>query len=106
MGDNGKFIRGIFWTLVIGSFAWATAFGTFNLLALNAHSADAEAKMTAVKSEMITRDETNLKETQNEIKDMLKQINDGFKSVATSVASLQTEVVNLKEMVKRNGRNP
>lgn len=82
---NGKFIRSIFWVLVIGSFSWATVVGAFNLSALNGHCSEARAEINSLKSEMIDRDEL-----------MLKEITKEFKEINSSLSMLRTDVKYLR----------
>lgn len=88
-GGNGNFIRTIFWALLIGSFAWATFIGISSLTAMNVHCSDAEAKMTAIKSEMIVRDEKNLELVMAE-----------FKEINNALAEQRTDIKWIKEKVK------
>jgi len=82
---NGKFLRGVFWLLLIGSFSWATVIGAASFSALNAHCKDAEVKSSELKNEMIFRDESALKEITKE-----------FKEINTVLAELRTDVKYLR----------
>ncbi len=87
---NGKFLRGVFWALLIGSFGWATTMGAMNLAALNGHCAEAKIEMTSVKSEMITRDEL-----------MLKEITKEFKEINSSLIELKTDIKYVRKEIQK-----
>lgn len=89
MGDS-KFLRGIFWALLIGSFGWATTIGAMSLAALNGHCTEAKAEMSAVKSEMVARDEL-----------MLKEITKEFKEINITLADIKNDVKWIKQKDER-----
>lgn len=78
---NGKFLRGVFWALLIGSFGWATAFGMYNLVGMDKHCSEAKAEFTCVRQEMVSRDETTL-----------DKITQEFKTLNTAMARVETEI--------------
>ena len=91
MGENnGKFYKDKFFYVVlvlcIGSWGWATFLGLANLSALNGHCAEAKAETSALKSEMIGRDET-----------MLKEITQEFKEINNALSELKTDVKYLRK---------
>ena len=94
MSENGNYIRGIFWTLILASFAWGTTVLFINSTSLSAHCKEAEAKTTEIKTEMISRDELMLKE-------ISKQLSDEFKGIHEDLAMQRTDIKWIKEKIKQ-----
>ena len=91
MGENnGKFIRGIFWTLILASFAWGTTVLFISTTALSAHCKDADAKVLNLDNKMVARDETMLKEIMVEF----KEINAGLSEQRSDIKWIKDRIAN------------
>lgn len=83
---NGKFIRGLFWALVIGSFGWTT-FVAFGIITnFSAHCSEAKAEATEIRKEMVARDEI-----------INKEVRDGFTDIKSTLAELRTDIKYLRK---------
>ena len=86
---NGSFIRAIFWALLIGSFGWATFIGITTMSAMSGHCTEAEAKMAAIKTEMVARDEKNL-----------EIVIAGLRIIEKEIIEQKTDIKWIKEKIK------
>ena len=87
---NGKFLRGVFWALLIGSFGWATFIGITGLAALNSHCAEAKTEMTTQKNDYISRDEF-----------MLRELTKEFKEINNSMSEQHQDILWIKEKISK-----
>ena len=56
--SNGKFLRGVFWALLIGSFGWTTFVGWGLAQTIGSHAKDQKEEITAVRKEIVEGDTT------------------------------------------------
>lgn len=87
--NNGNFVKVIFWTLIIGSFSWATVVGAAAFAKVEAVCRDAAEERERIRVAMIARDEQLVKEMTSE-----------FKTIAATLAEVSTDLKYIKRELK------
>jgi hypothetical protein len=104
---NGKFIRTIFWALLIGSFGWTTfvGYGLLQALASTATTAQTLAKGVEEKAIALAKCNSDIAEQmkreyvyRDEI--ILKEVNNNYLDVKQSLAELKTDIHYLRGRIK------